>query len=69
MQQQVQPQQDKPLHLGERRTVVWHNGDIKTECPPEVLKEALNDPHALLWLDVVGECGSQEALLRNVFQL
>jgi magnesium transporter len=49
--------------------VVWHNGDIKTACPPEILQEALHDPHALLWLDVVGESGSQQALLRDIFQL
>jgi magnesium transporter len=69
MQQQVQAQQDKPLQPGERRAVAWQNGEIATERAPETLQEALNDPHSLLWLDIVGECGSQEALLHSVFHL
>jgi magnesium transporter len=69
MQQQVQPQQDKPLQKGELRTVVWQNGKVSSESPLETLQEVLQDPHALIWLDILGECGSQEALLHNVFEL
>jgi magnesium transporter len=69
MQQQVQPSQDKPLQPTERRMVIWQHDEITTERAPETVHEVLNDPHSLLWLDIVGECGSQEALLRNVFQL
>ena len=69
MQQQVQPQQDKPLQKGELRTVVWQNGKISTESSSGTLQEALHDPHALIWLDIVGDCGSQQALLHNVFEL
>ena len=69
MQQQVQPQQDKPLQKGELRTVVWQNGKISTDSSPETIQEALHDPHALIWLDIMGNCSSQEALLHNVFEL
>ncbi len=69
MQQQVQPQQDKPLQQRELRTLVWQNGKATTESPPETLQEVLHDPHALIWLDILGECGSQEAFLHNVFEL
>ena len=69
MQQQVQPQQDKPLQKGELRTVVWQNGKISTDSSPEIIQEALHDPHALIWLDIMGNCSSQEALLHNVFEL
>jgi len=69
MQQQVQPQQDKPLQKGELRTVVWQNGKISTDSSPEIIQEALHDPHALIWLDIMGNCSSQEALLHDVFEL
>src|SRR6266705_161307 len=67
--QQVQPQQDKPLQQGELRTVVWQNGKSRTERSPETLQEVLHDPHALIWLDILGECGQEQALLHNVFEL
>ena len=67
--QRIQSQQDKPLQQGERRTVVWQNGKSSTESAPETLQEVLHDPHALIWLDIVGDCGSQQALLHNVFEL
>src|SRR6266480_5170270 len=67
--QQTQPQQDKPLQQGELRTVVWQNGKSTTVRLPETLQEVLHDPHALIWLDIVGECGFQQALLHNVFEL
>jgi magnesium transporter len=67
--QQLQPLQDKPLQEGELRAVVWQNGKISTESPPEKLQEVLQDPHALIWLDIVGNCGPQETLLHNVFEL
>lgn len=69
MQQQVQPLQDKPLQEGKLRTVVWQNGNISTEYPPEKLQEVLQDPRALIWLDIVGNCTPQASLLHNVFEL
>ncbi|HEX6551715.1 MAG TPA: magnesium transporter CorA family protein [Ktedonobacteraceae bacterium] len=69
MQQQVQPLQDKPLQEEKLRTVVCQNGNIITESTPEKLQEALQDPHALIWLDIMGSCASQEPLLHNVFEL
>ena len=67
--QQTKPQQDKPQQQGELRTAVWQNGKSTTVSLPETLQEVLHDPHALIWLDIVGECGSQQALLHNVFEL
>ncbi len=67
--QQIQPQQDKLLQQGELRTVVWQNGKSSTESPLETLQEVLHDPHALIWLDILGYCGPQHALLHNVFEL
>lgn len=67
--QQVQPQQDKPLHEGKLRTVVWQHGKINTESSPEKLQEVLQDPDALIWLDIVGNFDQWEALLSNVFAL
>src|SRR5260221_4614114 len=69
MKQQVQPQQDKPLQKGELRTVVWQNGKISMDSSPETIQEVLHDPHALLWLDIMGYWKSQEALLHDVFEL
>ena len=67
--QQIQTQQDKPMQQGELRTVVWQNGKSTRESPPETLQEVLHDPHALIWLDILGECGQEQALLHNVFEL
>jgi hypothetical protein len=67
--QQIPSQQDKPLQQGELRTVVWQDGKSRAERLPETLQEVLHDPHALTWLDILGECGSHQALLHNVFEL
>src|SRR5689334_8254933 len=68
--QQVQPQQDKPLRQEKLRTVIWQNGKSSTtESPPETFQEVLHDPHALIWLDILGYCSTQQALLHNVFEL
>ena len=69
MQQQLQSQQDKPLQPGEPRTVVWQNGKTSTESSPDTLEEVLHDPHALIWLDILGDCASQATLLHDVFEL
>jgi len=67
--QQIPTQQDKPMQQGELRTVVWQNGKSTRESLPETLQEVLHDPHALIWLDILGECGQEQALLHNVFEL
>src|SRR5205807_7176561 len=67
--QQVQSQQDKPSQQEERRTFVWQNGKCSIESAPETLQEILHDSHALIWLDILGHCSSQQALLHNVFEL
>ncbi|HLZ63738.1 MAG TPA: magnesium/cobalt transporter CorA [Ktedonosporobacter sp.] len=68
MQQQVQSQQDMPAQPREV-VVVWQNGHSRTENLSEALHEVVNDPHALTWLDIVGDCSEQEELLCNVFSL
>src|SRR6266566_5768957 len=67
--QQGEPQQYKPLQQGELRTIVWQHGTSSRESPPETLQEVVHDPHALIWLDMLGACASQQALLHNVFEL
>ena len=67
--QQIQPQQDKPLQQVQLRTFVCQNGKSSTESSPETLQAVLHDPHALIWLDILGYCGPQQALLQNVFEL
>ncbi len=69
MQQQLQPQQGKPLQPGERRIVVWQNGRTSTEISPDALQGIVHDPHALVWLDILGDSRSQETLLHDVFEL
>src|SRR5258708_38841784 len=69
MKKQIQPQKTKPLQKGELRTVVWQNGKISMDSSPETIQEVLHDPHALIWLDIMGYCSSQEALLHDGFEL
>src|SRR5579859_672070 len=69
MQQHIQSQQEKPLRPGVRRTIVWQNGKTSTEISPDALQEVLHDPHALIWLDILGDCGSQETFLQEVFEI
>src|SRR5258708_14098462 len=69
MQQKNQQKKNKPLQKEELRTVVWQNGKISTDSSPETIQEVLHDPHALIWLDIMGNCSSQEALLHDVFEL
>lgn len=66
MQQQ---QQEKSLQQQKLRTVLWQNNKPSVDPSPENLQAALNDPQALVWLDIVGDCGQYDSLLRNVFKL
>ena len=49
--------------------VVWQNGRTSTEISPAALQGIVHDPHALVWLDILGDSGSQETLLHDVFEL
>jgi len=66
MQQQ---QAKKLLQQQQLRTIVWQDGKLRNDFPPEKLRDVLNDPLALVWLDIVGDCSSSESMLLNVFKL
>ncbi len=70
--QQVQPQprQDMPVEQSTiLRTVVWQNGKLSAENTPERWHEILEDPDALIWVDMLGDGCSQHDLLHDVFGL
>jgi hypothetical protein len=48
-------QQEKPLEQ-QLQTILWQNGGIRINPPSENLPEILNDPQALVWLDIQGDC-------------
>ena len=61
-------QQEKPLKQ-QLRTTIWQNGKPDIETSLEKLPETLNDPQALVWLDIQGDYKPSENMLRNVFKL
>src|SRR5260370_38415908 len=61
-------QQDKPLKQ-QVQTIIRQNGALSFDLPLEKLPETLNDPQALVWLDIQGEYNPTESLLRGVFKL
>lgn len=61
-------QQEKSLKP-QLRTILWQNGSLSIDIPLEKLPETLNDPQALVWLDIQGDCNQSESMLRNVFKL
>jgi magnesium transporter len=61
-------QQDKPLKQ-QLQTTIWQNGALSFDLPLEKLPETLNDPQALVWLDIQGDYNPTESLLRGVFKL
>ncbi len=63
-------QQEKLLQQQQQlRTVIWQDGKPTTDFPPGKLQDVLNDPQALAWLDIVGDCSSSESMLHDVFKL
>src|SRR5437588_8678568 len=66
-QMQLQ-QQEKPLKQ-QLQTLLWQNGSMHVNPPSENLAEILNDPLALVWLDIQGDCTSSERMLKDVFKL
>jgi magnesium transporter len=62
------PQQEKLLKQL-IRTVIWKNGNLNIDPPQDELQGALNDPQALIWLDIQGDSSPSENMLRNVFKL
>jgi len=61
-------QQDKPLKQ-QLRTIIWEKSKLSIDLPAEKLQEILNNPQALIWLDIQGDLSPSEAMLRNVFKL
>jgi len=61
-------QQEKPFKQ-QLQTTIWQNGKPGIETSLEKLPETLNDPQALVWLDIQGDSSSSENMLRNVFKL
>ena len=61
-------QQEKPLKQ-QVRTIIWQKGKLSFDLPLEKLPETLNDPQALVWLDIQGDFSPFESMLRNVFKL
>jgi magnesium transporter len=61
-------QQEKPFKQ-QLQTTIWQNGKPGIVTSLEKLPETLNDPQALVWLDIQGDSNSSENMLRNVFKL
>ena len=51
------------------RTFLWQNNNLSFDLPQDQLREVLDNPQALIWLDIEGDCSLSESLLRNVFKL
>ena len=58
-------QAEKPLKQ-QLRSILWQNGGIHNDLPLEKLPEILNDPQALVWLDIQGDCTPSEQVLKDV---
>jgi len=75
MQQQesVKPEEEQeklpPSQQQELQAIAWRNGKLSTDIQLEKLSEILPDPHALVWLDIVGDCSDCESKLCDVFKL
>jgi magnesium transporter len=61
-------QQEMPLKQ-QLRTTVWQNGKADIVTSLEKLPETLNNPQALVWLDIQGDCTLSERMLKDVFKL
>src|SRR5215471_15661842 len=61
-------QQEKPLKQ-QLRTIIWRDGMLSIDSSTDKMQEVLNDPQALIWLDIEGDSSLSESLLRNVFKL
>ncbi len=61
-------QQEKQLKQ-QLRTVIWRDSKLSIDPSPDKMQEVLNDPQALIWLDIEGDCSLSASMLRNVFKL
>ncbi len=60
---------DNPQTPSALRVLTWQAGAIGADASPEALRGTLNDPQALIWLDLTGPLGPYADLLTNVFGL
>jgi magnesium transporter len=65
----MQQQQEKLLQQKRLRTVIWQDGKLSTDFSQRKLQDVLNDPQALVWLDIAGDCNSSRSMLHNIFKL
>jgi magnesium transporter len=61
-------QQEKPLKQ-QLQTILWQNGSISINPLSENVPVILNDPQALVWLDIQGDFTPSERMLKDVFKL
>jgi magnesium transporter len=52
-----------------QHTLVWRNGTLTPDLPLETLQDTLNDPQALVWLDIEGDPGTYADTLSHLFKL
>src|SRR5574340_1311595 len=65
--QQIQLQ-NSPSQQEQIRAVIWQGGTIKSLDSLETLQAIPQNPPALVWLDITGDCGRYSDILRNTFQ-
>jgi magnesium transporter len=65
----MQQQQQKLLQKQQLRTVIWQDGKLSIDFQAGKLQDVLDDPQALIWLDIAGDCSSSRSMLHNVFKL
>jgi len=49
--------------------LAWRNGTLIPDLPAEALQDTLNDPHALVWLDIEDDPGAYADTLSHLFKL
>jgi len=65
----MQQQQEKLLQKQQLRTIIWQDSKLNVDFPPGKLQDVLNDPQALVWLDIEGDSSSSGSMLHKVFKL
>lgn len=61
--------QQAKLLKQQQHTIIWRDGKLSIDPSPDNIREALNDPQALVWLDIEGDCSVYAGLLHDMFKL
>lgn len=61
--------QQAKLLKQQQHTIIWRDGKLSIDPSPDNIQEALNDPQALVWLDIEGDCSVYAGLLHDMFKL